>query len=112
MHPLVVIELPFVCRFMLSSILISSMQLILQRNDSEVKALDKEGPMKKLHKVWKHSTGNQTSADRTYSSKMPKGLKSFSHELGPKGGIRPVHPRPRSFGDLKVLFFISSMNLV
>ncbi|KAJ0829341.1 putative protein kinase AGC-MAST family [Helianthus annuus] len=34
---------------------------------------------------------------------MPEVLKSFSHELGPKGGIRPSYTRPHSFSDLKEL---------
>ncbi|KAL0325722.1 UNVERIFIED_CONTAM: putative serine/threonine protein kinase IRE4 [Sesamum radiatum] len=34
---------------------------------------------------------------------MPKCVKSFSHELGPKGGIQSAHPRAHSFNDLKEL---------
>uniref|UniRef100_A0A5B7BF23 non-specific serine/threonine protein kinase n=1 Tax=Davidia involucrata TaxID=16924 RepID=A0A5B7BF23_DAVIN len=72
--------------------------------DSEVKALGKEGHTRaKLHGEGKHSTGKHSSPEGTCSSKVPKVLKSFSHELGPKGGIRPAHPRPRSYNDLKEL---------
>lgn len=35
-------------------------------------------------------------------NKVPKVLKSFSHELGPKGGIPSAYPRPHSYNDLKV----------
>lgn len=47
--------------------------------------------------------GKHTLGERRHFSKMPKGSKSFSHELGPKGGIRLIHPRPYSFVDLKVI---------
>ncbi|KDP38482.1 hypothetical protein JCGZ_04407 [Jatropha curcas] len=36
-------------------------------------------------------------------SKVSKGLKSFSHELGPKGGIPHAHHRAHSYSDLKEL---------
>ncbi|CAA6667435.1 unnamed protein product [Spirodela intermedia] len=38
-----------------------------------------------------------------FMKKMPEGKKSFSHELGPRGGIRPSQPRARSYSDLKEL---------
>ncbi|CAI9116717.1 OLC1v1017946C3 [Oldenlandia corymbosa var. corymbosa] len=41
--------------------------------------------------------------ERASSRKIHKSLKSFSHELGPKGGILSVNPRARSFTDLKEL---------
>ncbi|KAA8537649.1 hypothetical protein F0562_027257 [Nyssa sinensis] len=73
-------------------------------SDLEVKALGKEGPIRaKLLRAGKHSTGKHSSPESTCGSKMPKVLKSFSHELGPKGGIRPAHPRPHSYNDLKEL---------
>ncbi|KAH9313805.1 hypothetical protein KI387_022432, partial [Taxus chinensis] len=37
------------------------------------------------------------------SRKFPKGFKSYSHELGPRGGMRPTFPRAHSFNDLKEL---------
>lgn len=46
--------------------------------------------------------GKQSSAESAYSSIVSKGLKSFSHELGPKGGIPSAHPRAHSYNDLKV----------
>ncbi|XP_021890428.1 LOW QUALITY PROTEIN: probable serine/threonine protein kinase IRE4 [Carica papaya] len=45
----------------------------------------------------------QFSADNACSSKVPKGLKSFSHELGPRGGIQSAYPRAHSYTDLKEL---------
>ncbi|CAK9142824.1 unnamed protein product [Ilex paraguariensis] len=71
-------------------------------NDLEIKAFNKESPTIKP-KVGTYSTGKQSSLEFTCSSKAPKVLKSFSHELGPKGGIRPVHPRAHSYSDLKEL---------
>ena len=50
----------------------------------------------------KHSTVNQSSPESTRIVKIPKVLKSFSHELGPKGGILPVQPRAHSYDNLKV----------
>ncbi|XP_010540353.1 PREDICTED: probable serine/threonine protein kinase IRE4 isoform X2 [Tarenaya hassleriana] len=35
--------------------------------------------------------------------KVSMGIKSFSHELGPRGGIRTAYPRPHSYNDLKEL---------
>lgn len=38
------------------------------------------------------------------SCKVPAiGIKSFSHELGPRGGVQTCHPRPHSYNDLKVM---------
>lgn len=38
------------------------------------------------------------------SCKVPSiGIKSFSHELGPRGGVQTSHPRPHSYNDLKEL---------
>ncbi|CAN6891998.1 hypothetical protein Bca4012_092329 [Brassica carinata] len=38
------------------------------------------------------------------SCKVPAiGIKSFSHELGPRGGVQTCHPRPHSYNDLKEL---------
>ncbi|XP_076905899.1 putative serine/threonine protein kinase IRE4 isoform X2 [Bidens hawaiensis] len=61
-----------------------------EKRNADVDAFDKEaGP------------GKQQKIGRT--DKMPEVLKSFSHELGPKGGIRPSYMRPHSFSDLKEL---------
>lgn len=43
-----------------------------------------------------------SSSENPNRSKVSKGLKSFSHELGPKGGIPPAQPRAHSYSDLKV----------
>ncbi|CAH8373421.1 unnamed protein product [Eruca vesicaria subsp. sativa] len=37
------------------------------------------------------------------SRKVQIGIKSFSHELGPRGGVQTSHPRPHSYNDLKEL---------
>lgn len=38
------------------------------------------------------------------TNKVPAiGIKSFSHELGPRGGVQASHPRPHSYNDLKEL---------
>ncbi|KAJ7009101.1 LOW QUALITY PROTEIN: hypothetical protein NC653_007669 [Populus alba x Populus x berolinensis] len=44
-----------------------------------------------------------SSSENPNRSKVSKGLKSFSHELGPKGGIPPAQPRAHSYSDLKEL---------
>lgn len=77
--------------------------LIWQDSNSKVKAPDKEGSTRtKQWKEGKYLTGKQSSPEGLSSIKVPKGLKSFSHELGPKGGIPPSHPRAHSYNDLKV----------
>ncbi|XP_071703126.1 probable serine/threonine protein kinase IRE4 isoform X2 [Rutidosis leptorrhynchoides] len=69
----------------------------------EVKAFDKEALSVKQQKIGKSTFGKQTETGKTSADKMPEVLKSFSHELGPKGGIRPTYTRAHSFGDLKEL---------
>lgn len=51
-------------------------------------------------------------SDLTRQQSLPESLptrkisqKSFSHELGPRGGIKASNLRARSYSDLKVLFF-------
>lgn len=70
---------------------------------SYFQALDKKGLTREMYKVRKHHTGKHKLGERKHISKLPKGSKSFSHGLGPKSGIRLIHPRPHSFVDLKVL---------
>ncbi|KAF8406405.1 hypothetical protein HHK36_008492 [Tetracentron sinense] len=78
-------------------------------SNSEVKRLYKEGLVgTKQRAEQKHSAGKQSSPESISSRKVPKGLKSFSHELGPKGGIRPAFPRSHSYNDLKEL--LGSLN--
>ncbi|XP_078441696.1 protein kinase superfamily protein isoform X2 [Wolffia australiana] len=48
---------------------------------------------------FKDVQGNRSA----YQRKVPDTKKSFSHELGPRGGIRPSHPRAHSYSDLKEL---------
>ena len=79
------------------------MLLNWQDGDSEFKTGDKEEPARtKLGYMENRLRGNQSSAESAYSSIVSKGLKSFSHELGPKGGIPSAHPRAHSYNDLKV----------
>lgn len=73
-----------------------------QKRNYEVRALDKEAVSGKQQKVGRSTFGKQTEARKISADKMPEVLKSFSHELGPKGGIRPSCTRAHSFGDLKV----------
>lgn len=53
----------------------------------------------------KHVTVRQSSQGAMPISKASKTFKSFSHELGPKGGIQPSPPRAHSYNDLKVILF-------
>lgn len=62
-----------------------------------------EGHVLEVCQLTRNSTDEQMAAERTSSHKLPKGLKSFSHELGPKGGIPSPQPRARSFDDMKEL---------
>lgn len=64
---------------------------------------DKEGPGRNVHKMGKHVTMRQSSQGAMPNSKASKTFKSFSHELGPKGGIQPSPPRAHSYNDLKEL---------
>lgn len=47
--------------------------------------------------------GKKSSVQSSDIRKFPKGFKSYSHELGPRGGMRPVCPRAHSDNDLKEL---------
>ncbi|XP_042046717.1 probable serine/threonine protein kinase IRE4 isoform X1 [Salvia splendens] len=60
----------------------------------------REDPRRKLRKKWINQTGDLPNATTT---KVPKCIKSFSHELGPKGGVQSPNPRAHSFNDLKEL---------
>ncbi|KAL3505283.1 hypothetical protein ACH5RR_035124 [Cinchona calisaya] len=62
-----------------------------------------DGHTGEVRRVMKYSTAKQFSSECTINHNMSKGLKSFSHELCPKGGIPSVQPRARSFNDLKEL---------
>ncbi|XAR61784.1 Non-specific serine/threonine protein kinase [Bertholletia excelsa] len=73
-------------------------------NDLEFKRSGKDSLRTKLHRAGKHSTVSQPSPESMCVTRVPKYVKSHSHELGPKGGIRhPVHPRAHSYSDLKEL---------
>lgn len=60
----------------------------------------KEDPRRKLRKTWINQPGDFPNATTT---KVRKSIKSFSHELGLKGGVQSPNPRAHSFNDLKVL---------
>ncbi|TYI82261.1 hypothetical protein E1A91_D05G210300v1 [Gossypium mustelinum] len=51
-----------------------------------------------------NKNGKQSSAENACYRIVSKGLKSFSHELGPKGGNPSAYPRAHSYNDLKELF--------
>lgn len=55
--------------------------------------------------------GKQTLPERGTYGKGSKGLKSFSHELGPKGGMSSAHTRAHSFNDLKVEISIPNVRI-
>ncbi|XP_008809595.1 probable serine/threonine protein kinase IRE4 [Phoenix dactylifera] len=48
-------------------------------------------------------TGRQSIPESSSAKIALKGQKSFSHELGPRGGIRPDNLRARSYSDLREL---------
>ncbi|XP_042492106.1 probable serine/threonine protein kinase IRE4 [Macadamia integrifolia] len=74
-------------------------------NNSARNSLDKEAFVgTNYRKDQKYLNGKKSSMESNSARKLPKGLKSFSHELGPKGGIRPpAQPRAHSYNDLKEL---------
>lgn len=74
-----------------------------ESNVPELKMPDKKDPRKKMPKMQKNLMRKQFSSEITSSERVPKCIKSFSHELGPKGGIQSVHPRAHSFNDLEEL---------
>ncbi|PIA55663.1 hypothetical protein AQUCO_00700166v1 [Aquilegia coerulea] len=62
----------------------------------EIKMVDTKGLERTVH-----SSGKGSSQESTGTRRTPPGFKSFSHELGPKGGIRPFASRAHSYDDLK-----------
>ncbi|KAF6166614.1 hypothetical protein GIB67_005476 [Kingdonia uniflora] len=48
-----------------------------------------------------HSTDKELSIESLSTRNPPKWFKSFSHEIGPKGGVRPTQLRAHSYNDLK-----------
>ncbi|XP_015576027.2 probable serine/threonine protein kinase IRE4 isoform X1 [Ricinus communis] len=76
----------------------------IEKRSLEHKTLDKfEQRRIKFVNGENHLDGNQPSVEILSQSKASKGLKSFSHELGPRGGIPPAQPRAHSYSDLKEL---------
>lgn len=64
---------------------------------------NKEMTRRKFQKGQKNSSKKEFSLGNPSTERVPKGLKSFSHELGPTGCIHSVNPRAHSFNDLKEL---------
>ncbi|KAL6995665.1 hypothetical protein U1Q18_005799 [Sarracenia purpurea var. burkii] len=75
----------------------------IECGDSEDKGFGEEGPKTKLHKVGPPSTVKKSSPESTCTIEVPEILKSFLNALGPKGGIRSVHPRAHSYNEFKEL---------
>ncbi|KAK6245388.1 hypothetical protein SCA6_008478 [Theobroma cacao] len=76
----------------------------IEAGSSDIKTRDKEELTRaKVGYMENRLNGKQSSAESAHSSILSKGLKSFSHELGPKGGIPSAHPRAHSYKDLKEL---------
>lgn len=73
-------------------------------NTDDMMMLDKNGfPGTKHYAEWEDSAGKQSLPASFQVRKIPKGPKSYSHELGPRGGIRLALPRAHSYNDLKEL---------
>ncbi|KAG8654675.1 hypothetical protein MANES_05G161800v8 [Manihot esculenta] len=74
----------------------------IEESSLEAKTLDKkEQAGSKISNGGNYQNGKQSSLESLSRSKMTKGLKSFSHELGTKGSITPVFPRAHSYSDLE-----------
>ncbi|XP_040998273.1 probable serine/threonine protein kinase IRE4 isoform X1 [Juglans microcarpa x Juglans regia] len=72
--------------------------------NSKIKTLDENGAIQsKVSNEGSHLDGKYSSRESARYGKVSKGLKSFSHELGPKGGIQPAQPRAHSFSNLEEL---------
>ncbi|XP_057988769.1 probable serine/threonine protein kinase IRE4 isoform X2 [Hevea brasiliensis] len=83
---------------------ISDVSANIEESSLEARTLDKkEQAGSKIFNDENYLNGKQSSLESLSRSKMPKGLKSFSHELGPRGSIPPAFPRAHSYSDLKEL---------
>ncbi|XP_035541728.1 probable serine/threonine protein kinase IRE4 isoform X3 [Juglans regia] len=72
--------------------------------NSKIKTLDENGAIQsKVSNERSHLDRKYSSRESARYGKVSKGLKSFSHELGPKGGIQPAQPRAHSFSNLEEL---------
>lgn len=72
--------------------------------NSKVKTLDEEGATQaRVPNKGNHFSEKYSSRESTSFSKVSKGQKSFSHELGPKGSIPPAQPRAHSYSNLEEL---------
>lgn len=52
---------------------------------------------------WRYFSGKQSLPESSFLRNVPHEKKSFSHELGPRGGIPLSRLRTHSYNDLKVL---------
>jgi len=57
-------------------------------------------------------TRMQSLQESSSTSKTSMSQKSFSHELGPRGGIRASNLRARSYSDLKVFYNFSVLSSI
>ncbi|KAL7155261.1 hypothetical protein ABFS83_03G063100 [Erythranthe nasuta] len=96
-----------IARWLTSSLFKDSDQSLEDFPCTQSSALELNRPGKeedcgrKLRRMGKKSSVDSTKNSPTY--KVPKCVKSFSHELGPKGGIQSDHHRAHSYNDLKEL---------
>ncbi|XP_068655985.1 probable serine/threonine protein kinase IRE4 [Aristolochia californica] len=75
----------------------------IESSDVKSKSLDKNTYTGTKHEMEQKAEEQPPFREGTHTRKTSNGIKSFSHELGPKGGIQPVHPRPHSYNNLKEL---------
>lgn len=84
------------------------MHLLGQEGNLEAKTLDrKDRAGTEFTTGCNYLNEEISSSENLNRSKVSKGLKSFSHELGPKGDIPPAQPRAHSYSDLKVYLRIN-----
>lgn len=82
----------------------NNVPLNIEGSNSKVKTPDEESPTQtKVHNEGNHLDVKYSSRESASHSKVSMGLKSFSHEIGPKGGIQPAQPRAHSYSDLEEL---------
>ncbi|PIN08864.1 Microtubule-associated serine/threonine kinase [Handroanthus impetiginosus] len=95
-----------IARWFTSSLFKDSDKALADFTSTESRGLEfnrpnKEDPRRKLRKMRNNLSGDSRKTAPTH--KVSKCVKSFSHELGPKGGIQSAHQRAHSFDDLKEL---------
>ncbi|MQL82765.1 hypothetical protein Taro_015246 [Colocasia esculenta] len=81
----------------------SGSTVYVEASKSEGKALARDLLGSKSLMNLKDVTKKKSVSEGSCIRKVPQGKKSFSHELGPRGGVRPSPPQARSYSDLKEL---------